>query len=107
MDQGSLFDPDEARRRRDEGMERADRAADRSYERRMFALIRSWDRGTEFTADTIWVALGPPPGAAHHRALGPMLRRAANMGLCQPTAKLARSNRVSSHKAAKRVWVRL
>ena len=59
----------------------------------------------EFTTDDVLAILQSQPVATHEmRALGPVMRRAADAGYIAATDRFITSASVSRHRAPKRVW---
>jgi hypothetical protein len=108
---GQLFDAEEGARLRDEGMARADRAADPQWKEAVVNIVRGFSSGRLFTADDIWdllVLRFPDLDTEEHRALGPLLQwRVRKVGLAEPTDQIRPSRRSSRHTGTVRVWRRL
>lgn len=89
-----------------EAMRRADDHADPDWQSCALDCIRLICRTqAEFSADDIYKMLDEQPVKTHERrALGPMLTRARDEGLCESTARFQLSRRASRHGAPIRVW---
>ena len=101
------FDDDEGERRRDDGMDRADRNADDDWKRRAGQLIawmaEIWPDG--FTSDDVYGHLEAEGFSTHEpRALGPLIKRAERAGLIRWVG-FERSRRPSRHRGTVTRWV--
>lgn len=92
---------DRARRERDEGIARADDHAEPEWRDLAWAFLTAYlERHPTMFADDLWTAGLPKTG--NNRALGPLIMRAAKLGLIVKTGDYRPS--VSSHLNAKPVW---
>ena len=60
-------------------------------------------RHVEFTSDDVWEWLG---GCDTHegRAMGPVMRKAASLGMCERTDRYRKSTESVCHNRRKQVW---
>ncbi len=67
------------------------------------AIRRVAQNCPEFTSDDVWDELG---GCDTHegRAMGPVMRKAAGMGICERTERTRNSSRPVCHNRPQRVW---
>jgi hypothetical protein len=99
--------PRSAEAARDEAVERvAQPAGVPSWVNRVLAVVRLFDRGRSFTADDLWMILGPDR-PAEPRALGAALVAARQEGLARPTGQYRKSERVNRHAGPVAIWTRL
>ena len=88
---------------RDEGMARADAAADPEWKDAAWrAIVALANAGSDFTADDVWAKVGFAP--AEPRALGPLLSRAQKAGMIRATAERRHSGRPERHSSPITVW---
>lgn len=102
--QGSLFDPEEGDRRRDDGMARAERGTDPAFAAEADSIIRAFV--VPFYGDDVWEILHRRgiPFPREPRALGPIFRRLQLAGLIEPTGIYRRTLRPSAHRSPQRQW---
>lgn len=95
-------DAAEARRRRDEAVERVGTNADDEWKRRALDAVRVLaESGQNFTSDDVWARVGSP---REPRALGAVMRDAQRRELCVPTPDYRPSARPECHARPVRVW---
>jgi hypothetical protein len=91
---------------RDEGMERALRAAPADWKAVAWqAILDLTDAGSEFTSDAVWEKVGFSP--PEPRALGPLLLRAQRAGMIRPSGERRSSERAVRHAGPVSVWERV
>jgi hypothetical protein len=104
MEQLSMTD---AMRARDDAIARAERHAVDEWKTATFGVIRQLAESCQsFTTDDVWLALQKMPEVATHepRALGSMMRQAANLGWIEPTDRYKNSARPECHARPVKVW---
>jgi len=96
---------------RDEAMAQADHGANDIWKDSALSCIRAICKdlgfGTGFTTDLVWTYLERDfPGAHTHepKALGPIMARAAKMGLIRKTGTWKESERAECHARPMQVW---
>lgn len=88
---------------RDEGMARADQAADPDWKDAAWrAIVVLANSGDEFTADDVWERVGFAP--SEPRALGPLLVKAAKTGMIRNTGRRRNSRRPEHHAFPCAIW---
>jgi hypothetical protein len=93
---------DQARADRDQAMHRVEQHADPDWKRdALLAVRRTCLAMPEFICDDVW-ELGRLREPLESRALGPVIRRAAKLGWCSRTDRVAPS--VRSHGSPKPLW---
>ncbi len=99
-----VLDLAEGRRRRDEGMARADAAAREDFKELAKATLRNVAHShLEVTSDLLYVA-GLPEGEFGN-AMGSVFTWGVREGLIAPTERMAQSQRASRHATSMRVWM--
>jgi hypothetical protein len=93
---------------RDEALERVERNADDEWKQAAIDAVR-WlaQRRTAFTTDAVWHVMRRDYQDAHThepRALGATMRKAAGLGLVEPTDEHRLSTNPDCHRRPKRVW---
>ena len=61
----------------------------------------------EFTTDDVWDAIEtyyPDVHTHEHRAMGAIMRKSANLGICVTTDRTTKTNRVKAHRRPVRIW---
>jgi hypothetical protein len=92
---------EQAIEQRDSAMQAVDAAADKNWKEEALATVKSLAQTQkEFSADNVWEA-GLTP-TTEPRALGPVLRRAVNLGYIRGTERITRSAR--RHMAIQIIW---
>jgi hypothetical protein len=98
----------DARRGRDEGMERADRAAHNEYKQAwMDALERVCLQKMMFLTDDIHALMRDefPDVATHeYRVVGPLMQKAVRLGICDLTMIFRPGRARASHLSNQRVY---
>ena len=93
---------------RDEAMQQVDDHADTSWKgKALAAVLHIAEHGDEVTTDEVWAALEKwyPHLRTHEpRAMGPVMRRAAGLGLIERTERTTLSVRPENHRRPVRVW---
>ena len=103
MTQRGLFDPDEGRARRDEGMANADDHANPDWrDRALEAVYQLAASKPVFCAEDVWERGLEKP--REPRALGPVMMRAAKLGYCRGTMQHRNSRMVTQHATPVRVY---
>lgn len=88
---------------RDEGMERALRAAPADWKAVAWqAIVELANAGADFTSDAVWEKVGFSP--PEPRALGPLLLRAQRAGMIRPSGERRSSERAVRHAGPVTVW---
>jgi hypothetical protein len=100
--QAKLPTMDDAIAARDEGMARADRNASGAWKDAAYSLVARLNRGTRFTADSVWDLGLPKP--RNPRALGPVIMRLRREGVIQWTGLFTPSR--YRHATPMRIWER-
>lgn len=103
------FDATKGEQLRDISLEQVERAADEAWMAAAWAAVL-WAcelrPGGEFTTDLIWWRLNKlgtvPP--REPRALGPVILKAARLGLIERTDRTALTTRPQAHRGLVRVW---
>lgn len=92
---------------RDVALARVDGAADPLWRAAADRIIRELAAsGVEFTTDDVWSRLDRTGTATHEpRALGALLKAAAQRGIVRATDRYRNSVRVECHARPVRVWV--
>lgn len=97
----------EGERRRDEGMGRANRAANPAWKACMYeCIVVVARRKPFFTSDDVEarrVRIGGPT-THENRAFGPLMMQAQREGICLPTDRFENSRRAMEHARPLRVW---
>ncbi len=104
------FDRDAARAGKNDGMDRAERAANPEWWRFMWAaLIETAQRKPFlFTDDLEQIRLSRGGPETHeNRAIGPLMREAVKQGVCEPTDHWVASSQRQNHGRFMRVWYSL
>ena len=105
MIQSELFNEEEARKRRDEGMKRAeDGAAPLWKDAALFAVMEAAKHNPFFTADDIWQYMPPGVTTTDNRALGPVMMSVCKGGYITRTKEVRESTRPALHMCPRRVW---
>jgi hypothetical protein len=105
MIQGSLFDPVEGDRRRDDALERVERGAKEDWlEQAEQAVLRVAARQEKLTSDDVWAELRGIPSPRERRAMGPVLKRCESQGMIEYTDSTRRSSLPQCHRRPVRVW---
>lgn len=98
----------DGRAERDDAMARVDAHANQIWKdtalRAVAHLARYQD---EMTTDDVWESLEthyPHLGTHEPRALGPVMRRAATLGIIERTDRTRDSDRAVCHRNPKRIW---
>jgi hypothetical protein len=108
----SLMDPDEGRRRRDEGMDAVVRGERRAKWNQMAdAIAVAWlERipvGAEIQADDLRALITPVLGPPDHPNMwGPLMKRMASQGLIEATNRQVASAVANRHSGTQRIWIR-
>lgn len=88
---------------RDRSMAQVDQAADPDWKARAWAALATvCGRGQEFTTDEVWVEIGDYP--MERRALGPIMRAAADQGWIVNTGRRRNSARPEHHSYPCTIW---
>lgn len=107
-EQLQLGDIEAGRVARDEAMQRADEHADDAWKDTAWRILVERIGPGEFTTDRVWHHLDAEGAATHEpRALGPVMRRAADAGLIYNTGRVVKSARPECHTRPVTVWLRL
>lgn len=102
---GPLFDAAEAMRARDAAIRRVDEHADPAWrETALAAVSRLAAAGQPFTTDDVVRALPATVSTHDPRALGPVMLRAARMGIVAPMDQYRNSESTVCHGRPKRLW---
>lgn len=107
---GSNFNPTAAKQAKTLGMEQVERHADEDWKSTMLHLVEAVARERQFfTSDHVFKKLelnGAPPVTTHDlRAFGPIMLRAAKLGLCRKAnCAGVNSERASLHGSPRAVW---
>lgn len=100
-------------------LERADSEKTRGIERAEVGASAEWldtaykaleelaRKNGELTSDDVWFLLEQRQVVMprEHRAMGPVMRRAAQAGIIRPSSKFRLSNRPVNHRRPQRVWM--
>jgi hypothetical protein len=101
--------PPAAQERTAEGMRQADDNADARWKHIFDACVLAAARKKpEITSDDVLTeieALPDPPNTHNLAAIGPAMKRAAEMGLIVPTDKVVRSGRKEKRGNYHKVWI--
>lgn len=89
---------------RDAAIEDVRRGAPVEWLAAAMSLIRSFPPGRLFTTDALWEKLPAPP---EPRAMGAVIRHAADLGLIRSTGHYWKSGRVQCHARPVAVWERV
>jgi hypothetical protein len=101
--QDSIFDTAAALAATDEAIERAGDHADGNWSARALEAVRRVAlRKSTFIVDEVWHELGEEP--AEPRAMGAVMRRAADAGIIIATADWQASERVTAHRNPRKIW---
>jgi len=101
----TLFDRQEATRRRDAGMQRAEVGAPDDWVARAFhALVRAADLYPDFIVDDVWRLMDPADIPHEPRAMGPVMKAGQAAGLIVPTGEYRLSDRKTAHRNPRQVW---
>jgi hypothetical protein len=102
----TLFDPEEGRRRRDEGMARAEANApvwrDDAYDLAVLCARNS----KEFTSEDVigYLARAGIGLPSNPRALGAVMNRLTSTSVAFPTDRTMPARRASRHRGSVRIW---
>jgi hypothetical protein len=101
-----IFDAAEGERRRDASLAQvADNARAEWLERAFDAVQRCAESLSTFTTDDVWKALAACDVSTHERrAMGAVIRRAAEASMIEPTDDYRATERAEAHRGPKRVW---
>lgn len=102
------FSPERAEAKKDEAVKRASQHANPFWKLEMMKVIRQvCVQNADFTADAIMELYAQDttrPQTHNDRALGGLMKTAANRGYCVPTGAFRNSCRVSCHRRPLAVW---
>lgn len=102
-EQASLFDADEAARRRDAAIDQVDAGADPEWKDIALEFVYKLCLDKfEFVAEETWERGLDKP--REPRALGPVMKRAVALGYCMPTDRFTASRAVTQHKNQIRIY---
>ena len=103
----SLFDSDRAEDERDAGIATAEQGASDRWLAQALAAVRVIAaRGEPFSTDDVWALLATMGAAVREpRAMGAVMRRARQLGICEPTGGFEKSVRPEHHRGPVRIWV--
>lgn len=103
-EQTDLFSQLRAVEARDEAMQRVEDAAPDEWKDAADATVLKLARtGLPFTTDGVWNLMPVKP--PEPRALGPVMKRAADAGHIRATGRYVKSSEVSCHAREKKEWV--
>lgn len=105
-----LFDPAGGEAAKQDGMERAARACDPDWWAWMLERVTEVARAKPFLfTDDIELLRIQRGGPSTHenRALGPLMRHAQRLGICEPTDQWVPSSQQVNHRRFMRVWYSL
>ena len=107
-DQPSLFDEPLAIALLEDAIERVGLNADQLWALEAFKIVEMLSiQRHDFTTDDVWEWMNQmhPTLTTHEpRAMGAVMRRASQMGLCVPTERYSKSLRPECHRRPIRVW---
>lgn len=90
----------------DDALERVEKGADEKWVKAAdYAVAHLALRKPEVTADDVWDVLdGMDVDTPEHKAMGPVMRRAAKEGIIERTDRTVKTRRPSRNKGDVRVW---
>lgn len=102
----SADESEAGRQGRDEGMARAEGAADSEWKAAAIDAVEQLAHASAYlTSDDVWPLLfAQQLGTHEHRAMGPVMQSAKRLGLIEATAAFRPSTRAKAHAGPKRVW---
>lgn len=102
---GVTRDADAGKAAAQEGIDRADRAADLEWKVAAMMAVRQIARERrEFTTDDVWERI---PAVREPRALGAVMQKAAKAGVIEKSDRVRESDRPEAHSNPKAVWLSL
>lgn len=90
----------------DTALDSVDQSADDKWKKAAdYAVVQLALRKSEITADDVWDVLDGLDVETHeHKAMGPVMRRAAKDGIIERTDRTIKTRRPQRHKGDVRVW---
>lgn len=98
------FDPEKARQNRERAIAQAGLGKAHWMAAAKWAVVEVALELQEFTTDAVWAKGLEKPDWGSARAMGPVMRAAAQKGIIEPTDRFIPTDKADSHRQPIRVW---